>query len=159
MLHAKTVPTWRIQNGRRGGSHWRNSSSDDVAYAIAGRSTRSCSGVHHEGTARDRCSRYGVDPVHTARGVVETLREQLRWKRGEPLLRWLVEVETAITARRIVDPLSKVAFGMTCHCGRARFLAYGRRLTDPTCFYTYELFEEELRQAFEPPQNEFRLRA
>ncbi|GMF21257.1 unnamed protein product [Phytophthora fragariaefolia] len=45
-------------------------------------------------------------------------------REGEALLRWLVEVDTAITARRIVDPLS-----------------------------------EELRQAFEPPQNEFRSRA
>ncbi|KAE9092894.1 hypothetical protein PF007_g18317 [Phytophthora fragariae] len=80
-------------------------------------------------------------------------------REGEPLLRWLVEVDTAITARRIVDPLSKVAFAMSCLGGRARSWAYGRRLTDPTCFSTYEVFKEELRQAFEPPQNEFRSRA
>ncbi|GMF41560.1 unnamed protein product [Phytophthora fragariaefolia] len=30
---------------------------------------------------------------------------------------------------------------------------------DPTCFSTYEVFKEELRQAVEPPQNEFRSRA
>ncbi|GMF61236.1 unnamed protein product [Phytophthora fragariaefolia] len=107
-----------------------------------------------------RCSRYGVDFVHTARDVVETPREQLRFGReGEPLFRWLVEVDTAITARRIVDPLSKVAFAMSCRGGRARGWAYGRRLTDPTCFSTYEVFKGELRQAFEPPQNEFRSRA
>ncbi|GMF43961.1 unnamed protein product [Phytophthora fragariaefolia] len=75
-------------------------------------------------------------------------------REGEPLLRWLVEVDTAITARRIVDPLSKVAFVMSCLGGRARSWAYGRRLTDPTCFSTYEIFKEGLRQAFEPPQNE-----
>ncbi|KAE8989736.1 hypothetical protein PR001_g20868 [Phytophthora rubi] len=80
-------------------------------------------------------------------------------REGEPLLRWLVEVDTAITARRIVDPLSKVAFAMACLGGRARSWAYGRRLTDPTCFSTYEVFKEEIRQAFEPPQNEFRSRA
>ncbi|GMF17687.1 unnamed protein product [Phytophthora fragariaefolia] len=51
---------------------------------------------------------------------------------GEPLLRWLVEVDTTITARRIVDPLSNVAFAMSCLGGRARSWAYGRRLTDPT---------------------------
>ncbi|KAG4054002.1 hypothetical protein PC123_g10866 [Phytophthora cactorum] len=45
---------------------------------------------------------------------------------GEPLLRWLVEVDTAIAARRIFDDPSK--------------------------------FKEELRQAFEPPKNEFRSR-
>ncbi|GMF17232.1 unnamed protein product [Phytophthora fragariaefolia] len=80
-------------------------------------------------------------------------------REGEPLLRWLVEVDTAITARRIVDPLSKVAFAMSCLGGRARSWAYGRRLTDPTCLSTSEVFKEELRQAFEPPQNEFRSRA
>ncbi|GMF55686.1 unnamed protein product [Phytophthora fragariaefolia] len=80
-------------------------------------------------------------------------------REGGPLLRWLVEVDTAISARRIVDPLSKVAFAMSCLGGRARSWAYGRRLTDPTCFSTFEVFKEELRQAFEPPQNEFRSRA
>ncbi|KAE9057536.1 hypothetical protein PF010_g31340 [Phytophthora fragariae] len=80
-------------------------------------------------------------------------------REGEPLLRWLVEVATAITSRRIVEPLSKVAFAMSYLGGRARSWAYGRRLTDPTCFSTYEVFKEELRQAFEPPQNEFRSRA
>ncbi|GMF42878.1 unnamed protein product [Phytophthora fragariaefolia] len=80
-------------------------------------------------------------------------------REGEPLLRWLVEVDTFITARRIVDPLSKVAFAMSCLGGRARGWAYGRRLTDPTCFSTYEVFKQKLRQAFEPPQNEFRSRA
>ncbi|GMF53975.1 unnamed protein product [Phytophthora fragariaefolia] len=48
---------------------------------------------------------------------------------------------------------------MSCLGGRARSWAYGRRLTDPTCFSTYEVFKEELKQAFEPPQNEFRSRA
>ncbi|GMG17566.1 unnamed protein product [Phytophthora fragariaefolia] len=80
-------------------------------------------------------------------------------REGEPLLRWLVEVDTAITARRIVGPLSKVAFTMSCLGGRARSWAYGRRLTDPTCFSTYEVFKQELRHAYEPPQNEFRSRA
>ncbi|KAG3189630.1 hypothetical protein C6341_g2109 [Phytophthora cactorum] len=32
-------------------------------------------------------------------------------------------------------------------------------LTDTTCFGTYAEFKEELRQAFEPPKNEFRSRA
>ncbi|KAG2804523.1 hypothetical protein PC118_g24446 [Phytophthora cactorum] len=80
-------------------------------------------------------------------------------KEGEPLLRWLVEVDTAIAARRIFDDPSKVAFAMSCLGGRARSWAYGRRLTDATCFGTYAEFKEELRQAFEPPKNEFRSRA
>ncbi|KAG3057379.1 hypothetical protein PI124_g23156 [Phytophthora idaei] len=80
-------------------------------------------------------------------------------KGGEPLLRWLVEVDTAIAARRIFDEPSKVAFAMSCLGGRARSWAYGRRLTDATCFGTYAEFKDELRQEFEPPKNEFRSRA
>ncbi|POM73931.1 LOW QUALITY PROTEIN: Putative retroelement [Phytophthora palmivora] len=79
--------------------------------------------------------------------------------RAEHLKLHLVELDIAITARRIVDPLSKVAFAMSCLGGRARSWAYGHRLTDPTCFSTYEAFKEELKLAFEPPQNEFRSRA
>ncbi|KAG2770692.1 hypothetical protein Pcac1_g18394 [Phytophthora cactorum] len=48
---------------------------------------------------------------------------------------------------------------MSCLGGRARSWAYGRRLTDATCFGTYAEFKEDLRQAFEPPKNEFRSRA
>ncbi|KAG4217624.1 hypothetical protein PC116_g33896 [Phytophthora cactorum] len=39
---------------------------------------------------------------------------------------------------------------MSCLGGRARSWAYGRRLTDATCFGTYAEYKEELRQAFEP---------
>ncbi|OWY95040.1 hypothetical protein PHMEG_00035069 [Phytophthora megakarya] len=79
-------------------------------------------------------------------------------KEGETLLRWLVELDTAIMARRIVDTLSKVAFAMSCLGGRARSWAYGCRLADPTCFSTYASFKKELKLAFEPPKNEFRSR-
>ncbi|KAE9122933.1 hypothetical protein PF007_g7251 [Phytophthora fragariae] len=109
---------------------------------------------------RETAARATVSTLSTPR--VESLKLHVNshvGREGEPLLRWLVEVDTAITARRIVDPLSKIAFAMSCLGGRARSWAYGRRLTDPTCFSTYEVFKEEFRQAFEPPQNEFRSRA
>uniref|UniRef100_H3H215 Retrotransposon gag domain-containing protein n=1 Tax=Phytophthora ramorum TaxID=164328 RepID=H3H215_PHYRM len=109
---------------------------------------------------RETAARNSVSPSDTPR--VESLKLHVSsyvGREGEPLLRWLVEVDTAIAARRIVDPLSKVAFAMSCLGGRARSWAYGRRLTDPTCFSTYEEFKEELKLAFEPPQNEFRSRA
>ncbi|GMF60311.1 unnamed protein product [Phytophthora fragariaefolia] len=80
-------------------------------------------------------------------------------REDEPLVRWLVEVDTAITARRVVDPLSKVAFAMSCLGGRAKSWVYGGRLTDPTCLSTYEVFNQELRQAFKPPQNGHRSKA
>ncbi|GMF15647.1 unnamed protein product [Phytophthora fragariaefolia] len=109
---------------------------------------------------REIAARATVSTPSTPR--VESLKRHVNsyvGREGEPLLRWLVEVDTAITARRIVDPLSKVAFAMSWLGGRARSWANGRRLTDPTCFSTYEVFKQELRQAFEPPQNEFRSRA
>uniref|UniRef100_H3GFF6 Reverse transcriptase domain-containing protein n=1 Tax=Phytophthora ramorum TaxID=164328 RepID=H3GFF6_PHYRM len=109
---------------------------------------------------RETAARTSVSPSATPR--VESLKLHVSSYVGrkiEPLLHWLVEVDTAITARRIVDPLSKVAFAMSCLGGRARSWAYGRRLTDPTCFSTYEDFKDELKLAFEPPQNEFRSRA
>ncbi|KAG4049093.1 hypothetical protein PC123_g15616 [Phytophthora cactorum] len=79
-------------------------------------------------------------------------------KEGEPLLRWLVEVDTAIGARHIFDEPSKVAFVMSRLGRLARSWEYGRRLTDATCFSTYTEFKEELRQAFESPKNEFQSR-
>ncbi|GMF60020.1 unnamed protein product [Phytophthora fragariaefolia] len=105
---------------------------------------------------RDVAARATVSTPSTPR--VESLKLHVSsyvGREGEPLLRWLVEVDTVITARRIVDPLSKVAFAMSCLDRRARGWAYGRRRTEPTCFSTYEIFKEEFRQAFEPPQNEF----
>ncbi|KAG3037142.1 hypothetical protein PC119_g3880 [Phytophthora cactorum] len=113
-----------------------------------------------QGAARC-CYRYDYDGVvrdDTASAVIETAREQLCGKEREPLLRWLVEVDTAIAARRIFDNPSKVAFAMSCLGGRARGWAYGRRLTDATCLGTYVEFKEELRQAFEPLKKEFRSR-
>eukprot|EP00644_Phytophthora_capsici_P012680 jgi/Phyca11/113118/e_gw1.23.503.1 len=55
--------------------------------------------------------------------------------------------------------MSEVAFAMPSLGGRARSWAYGRRLSDPTRFSTYEGFKEELKLAFETPKNEFRSRA
>ncbi|KAG3017427.1 hypothetical protein PC120_g11019 [Phytophthora cactorum] len=77
-----------------------------------------------QGVARCYC-RYDYDGVirdDTARAVIETAREQL--------------------SRRIFDDPSKAAFAMSCLGGRARSWAYGRRLTDATCFGTYAEFKE-----------------
>ncbi|KAG3070961.1 hypothetical protein PI125_g22867 [Phytophthora idaei] len=48
-------------------------------------------------------------------------------KVGEPLLRWLVEVDTATAAQRIFDEPSKVAFAMSCLGGRAGRMDAGSR--------------------------------
>ncbi|KAK1931503.1 hypothetical protein P3T76_012832 [Phytophthora citrophthora] len=82
---------------------------------------------------------HGVDIVKEQRDVaasvaspkprVESLKLHVSTytgKEDETLLRWLVELDTAVAARRIVDPMSKVAFAMSCLGGRARSWAYGR---------------------------------
>ncbi|KAF1318860.1 Pol protein, partial [Globisporangium splendens] len=78
---------------------------------------------------------------------------------NEPLSRWFVELDAATTARQLRDPMQQVLFAMSNLAGRAKSWAYGKRLSDPNCFYSYEDFKAELKAAFEPPQSEFRARA
>jgi len=77
---------------------------------------------------------------------------------GEAILRWFVEIETAMSARDIIDPSRQVAYAMSRLAGRAKSWAYGRRLADPICFPDYASFKRDLRDAFEPPKTEFRTR-
>ena len=78
---------------------------------------------------------------------------------GEAILRWFVEIETAMSARDIIDPSRQVAFAMSRLANRAKSWAYGKRLADPNCFPDYATFKKELRTAFEPPMTEFRTRS
>ncbi|KAF1327429.1 reverse transcriptase, partial [Globisporangium splendens] len=78
---------------------------------------------------------------------------------NEPLSRWFVELNAAITARQLRDPSQQVLFAMSNLAGRAKSWAYGKRLSDLNCFPSYEDFKTELKKAFEPPQSEFRARA
>ncbi|OWY97602.1 hypothetical protein PHMEG_00031829 [Phytophthora megakarya] len=78
-----------------------------------------------------------VSPGETPRKEYLKLRvSNYIGREGETLLRWLAELDTAVMARRLVDPLAKVAFAIT-----------------------YESFKEELKREFQPPRNEFRSRA
>ncbi|KAF1313137.1 putative retroelement, partial [Globisporangium splendens] len=78
---------------------------------------------------------------------------------NEPLSRWFVELDAAITARQLRDPSQQVLFAMSNLAGRAKSWAYGKRLANLNCFPSYEDFKTELKKAFEPPQSEFRARA
>lgn len=77
---------------------------------------------------------------------------------GESLLRWLVEMEGAMAARRIDDESMRITFAMSSLAGRAKAWALGHKLRDPNCFSSYEDFRNQLREAFEPPKSEFRAR-
>uniref|UniRef100_K3WYS3 CCHC-type domain-containing protein n=2 Tax=Globisporangium ultimum (strain ATCC 200006 / CBS 805.95 / DAOM BR144) TaxID=431595 RepID=K3WYS3_GLOUD len=92
--------------------------------------------------------RQSATPVTTMR--VAPLKLDVSPYRGgenEPLARWFVELDAAITARQLRDPIQQV------------FWAYGKRLAEPHCFYDLDDFKRELKKAFEPPQSEFRARA
>ncbi|GMF29173.1 unnamed protein product [Phytophthora fragariaefolia] len=90
---------------------------------------------------REVDARVGVSTPSTPRvDSLKLLMNTYVGKEGKPLLRWLVKVDTAITAQRIVDSLSKVSFAMPCLGGRAWSWSYGHQLTDPMCFSTYEVF-------------------
>ena len=77
---------------------------------------------------------------------------------GESLLRWLVELEGAMTARRIDEESMRVTFAMSNLAGRAKAWALGLKLRDAHCFPSYESFRHQLRESFEPPKSEFRAR-
>lgn len=78
---------------------------------------------------------------------------------NEPLLRWFVELDAAIEARQLTDTSQQVTFAMSKLGGRAKSWAFGKRMSNPICFPSYEHLKYELRQAFEPPKCEFRARA
>ncbi|KAF1331234.1 reverse transcriptase, partial [Globisporangium splendens] len=104
--------------------------------------------------------RQPATPVTTMR--VAPLKLDVSPYRGgenEPLARWFVELDAAITARQLRDPMQQVLFAMSNLAGRAKSWAYGKRLAEPHCFYDLDDFKRELKRAFEPPQSEFRARA
>ncbi|KAF1313538.1 reverse transcriptase, partial [Globisporangium splendens] len=113
--------------------------------------------MHHEIM---NSHRQPATPVTTMR--VAPLKLDVSPYRGgenEPLARWFVELDAAITARQLRDPMQQVLFAMSNLAGRAKSWAYGKRLAEPHCFYDLDDFKRELKKAFEPPQSEFRARS
>jgi Retrotransposon gag protein/Zinc knuckle len=78
---------------------------------------------------------------------------------SENLSRWITEIEMAINVRNLTIEEHRVAFAMSHLAGRAKNWAYGRRMRDSTCFPSYLEFRTELKESFEPPKCEFRLKA
>uniref|UniRef100_A0AAV1TX50 CCHC-type domain-containing protein n=1 Tax=Peronospora matthiolae TaxID=2874970 RepID=A0AAV1TX50_9STRA len=91
----------------------------------------------------------------------ETLKIDISKYRGveeDSLLRWFVELDDAIRARRIDDGDMQVAFAQSNLAGRAKTWVLGLKLHDPYAFGSLEVFKSRLRQTFEPPRAEFRAR-
>lgn len=73
-------------------------------------------------------------------------------KEKESLRRWFVEIQTGISARKIYDEPTKVAFALSHLAGPARAWGFNRLLADPHCFPTYDDFKEEIAAEYEPPR-------
>lgn len=79
--------------------------------------------------------------------------------KGLSLNRWFCEIDLAITARKLRSDFEKTTFLLSRLGGKAKDWAFGRKLSDPTCFPNLSSLQEDLRLAFEPPQDETLQRA
>ena len=75
------------------------------------------------------------------------------------ILRWFVEIDEAIRARRIDECDMQVSFALSNLTGRARDWALGLKLHDPNVFGSLDVFKSMLRETFEPPRAESRSRS
>ena len=75
------------------------------------------------------------------------------------ILRWFVEIDEAIRARRIDESDMQVSFALSNLTGRARDWALGLKLHDPYVFGSLDVFKSMLRETFEPPRAESRSRS
>ena len=75
---------------------------------------------------------------------------------SDSLLRWFVEVESAIEARCIDNERTQVAFSKSYLAGDARSWPRISSYTIQTFFGSLDIFKTLLSETFEPPRAEFR---
>lgn len=85
-------------------------------------------------------------------GILKIKTSHYTGSEKESLRRWFVEVELAMTARKISLQSHKVVFALSQLGGNARAWGYNLILADQNAFPDYETFKEKIAQEFEPPR-------
>ena len=85
-------------------------------------------------------------------GILKIKTSYYSGSEKESLRRWFVELELAMTARKLSMPSHKVAFALSRLSGNARAWGYNLILADQNAFPDYIKFKEKIAQEFEPPR-------
>ena len=80
-------------------------------------------------------------------------------KESENLEHWFLAVTTAAQAQLIEDQVLQVAFALSYLNGRAKEWSYSKLLLDRNVFPSWDSFCYQLREAFQPPDMQLKLRA
>ena len=80
-------------------------------------------------------------------------------KESDNLEHWFLAVTTAAQAQLIEDQVLMVAFALSFLNGRAKEWSYSKLMLDKNVFPTWDSFSRQLREAFQPPDMQVKLRA